>query len=600
MNFMKFDKIFDPQSSNADVFQNTAKKLCDNMVETGFNSLLFAYGQTGSGKTHTLLGTHTATDFEKGVLALTIEYLSNHPSGKVHNCTLSAIEVYGKGANKIQIIDLFSEPLEGKVMEMMQENSVKSSDGSNYFENDENNEENFSSNHSRSRKRSSSIIGGNVIKKDISNLNALIETIRNRGQHARTGKNPNSSRGHTAFVIEVHLEDGHQCNFLCLDLAGSEGKSAITPDFQKAVGQKTANIRIHEAAAINYGLGQIREILKEVGTKRGVKPTKGNGLRKLLWKYLQRKAQPLIHILFTLSPSTSNVKATRDTLRVAEVLANLKTHPMRFERNKPSKIVVEDLRRKTRELELIIIHLRQQIQELDEENKTFRAREREMSSDDFDMDSDEFKELGDAKTKYHQDVNAIQYNVSDLEIQRDNLILERDAISGMLQDQWGDEESNEDLREELAMFTTEIGVLDVNIIKFGVALARTVVKVMSPSISMEASHLETFKSIQGVGSSDFVDMSFGDRDRMQHLMAENERLKEENSMMAAESNAERRHLIAEIEHLREELANFHIDREEKKSLSVAAQLDGLREALLNQAQHQDARQSRSCCPCVVL
>ncbi|VDP08697.1 unnamed protein product, partial [Soboliphyme baturini] len=50
-----FDRIFTPESSNEEVFDNTTKPILDKFLG-GFNCSVFAYGSTGSGKTHTMLG----------------------------------------------------------------------------------------------------------------------------------------------------------------------------------------------------------------------------------------------------------------------------------------------------------------------------------------------------------------------------------------------------------------------------------------------------------------------------------------------------------------------------------------------------------------
>jgi len=50
----KFDKIFTPQASNAQVFNTVGGPLVD-AVFSGFNGTLMAYGQTGTGKTHTMM-----------------------------------------------------------------------------------------------------------------------------------------------------------------------------------------------------------------------------------------------------------------------------------------------------------------------------------------------------------------------------------------------------------------------------------------------------------------------------------------------------------------------------------------------------------------
>ena len=87
------------------------------------------------------------------------------------------------------------------------------------------------------------------IKKEVTkttDVGKLITQAQSAAHYAPTGKNPQSSRGHTAFIIEVQMTDGHRCDFVCLDLAGSEGITAITPDFIKKVGEATAKVRLME------------------------------------------------------------------------------------------------------------------------------------------------------------------------------------------------------------------------------------------------------------------------------------------------------------------------------------------------------------------
>lgn len=82
---MTINDVFDCETENEDVFNGTVKKLCANMIETGFDSLLFAYGPAGSSKTFTLLGNpHPCIcNGIKGGLQHAIDYLLNQPSQKV-------------------------------------------------------------------------------------------------------------------------------------------------------------------------------------------------------------------------------------------------------------------------------------------------------------------------------------------------------------------------------------------------------------------------------------------------------------------------------------------------------------------------------------
>lgn len=48
-----FDRVFDDNATQADVFEATTKSLLDSVLQ-GYNATVFAYGATGCGKTHTI------------------------------------------------------------------------------------------------------------------------------------------------------------------------------------------------------------------------------------------------------------------------------------------------------------------------------------------------------------------------------------------------------------------------------------------------------------------------------------------------------------------------------------------------------------------
>lgn len=50
-----FDRIFDSESTQSEVFENAAKDIVGKFIE-GYNGTIFAYGQTGCGKTYTIEG----------------------------------------------------------------------------------------------------------------------------------------------------------------------------------------------------------------------------------------------------------------------------------------------------------------------------------------------------------------------------------------------------------------------------------------------------------------------------------------------------------------------------------------------------------------
>lgn len=54
-NKFNFDRVFDMQSNQKEVYDLCARPIIDSVLE-GFNGTIFAYGQTSSGKTHTMQG----------------------------------------------------------------------------------------------------------------------------------------------------------------------------------------------------------------------------------------------------------------------------------------------------------------------------------------------------------------------------------------------------------------------------------------------------------------------------------------------------------------------------------------------------------------
>lgn len=410
MQFMKFDKVFDRHEKNLDVFNGTAKGLCDNMIQTGFNALLIAYGQTGSGKTHTLLGSKKRGIH--GILGLAVDYLLNHDSKKVVSATMSVLEVYGIKQEKVEMFDLF-------------------------------NRENINDDWDEKQGKST-LTAETVVRNEINgNILELIDLAQSAAHYAPTGKNPHSSRGHTAFVIEVTMSDGHRCDFVCLDLAGSEGMTAITPEFTKKVGQKTAHIRLMEGGAINFGLQQLQKILKQVGSKDGVSKVQGSGLRRLLHPFLQKNKSPMVEVLFTLSPSTTNINSTRSTFRVATTTANLQIIPVKVEKKKTHQQIIAELKKTVRNQEWEIEKLKKELT---------LYKDKEVSSD----------EVSNVQVTFDSD---------DLKSQQSNLFQLKRQLTQKVQNLGGlpnkmtadQHELLSELKEELNEIDEEIEELDQNI-----------------------------------------------------------------------------------------------------------------------------------------
>lgn len=108
-----FDRVFDDTTSQADIYESTAKPLLDNVLD-GYNATVFAYGATGCGKTHTitcvlfwkydvtnkLLTSSRGSPSDPGIIFLTMqelfEKINERSEEKVTEVTLSYLEIYNE------------------------------------------------------------------------------------------------------------------------------------------------------------------------------------------------------------------------------------------------------------------------------------------------------------------------------------------------------------------------------------------------------------------------------------------------------------------------------------------------------------------------
>eukprot|EP00798_Chlamydomonas_sp_ICE-L_P021065 gene21065-27945_t len=86
----KFDKVFGPDKSTAQLFTHHVKPVVDSALQ-GFNCTVFGYGQTGSGKTYTLFG----PTMEDGVIGLAMVHIY-----KLRDLLVAGLSPQGQAALK--------------------------------------------------------------------------------------------------------------------------------------------------------------------------------------------------------------------------------------------------------------------------------------------------------------------------------------------------------------------------------------------------------------------------------------------------------------------------------------------------------------------
>lgn len=93
----KFEKIFEQNCLQEDVFESVAEPVIDNVIN-GYNGTIFAYGQTGSGKTFTITG-GPEKYADRGIIPRTISYFFDMFAKKpefMFSMHISYLELYNE------------------------------------------------------------------------------------------------------------------------------------------------------------------------------------------------------------------------------------------------------------------------------------------------------------------------------------------------------------------------------------------------------------------------------------------------------------------------------------------------------------------------
>lgn len=285
-----FDRIFDENALQQDVYEATTRPLLDNVLD-GYNATVFAYGATGCGKTHTISGTPS----QPGIIYLTMQELFERVgelSGeKVTEISLSYLEIYNE-----TIRDLLSTTGFTKGGLMLREDS----------------------------NQAVSVAG--LSSHSPKNVEEVMEMIV-QGNTARTMSpteaNATSSRSHAVLQINIaqkdrnaSVEEPHTMATLSIiDLAGSERASAT----------KNRGERLLEGANINKSLLALGSCINALCDKRKTNhiPYRNSKLTRLLKFSLGGNCKTVM--IVCVSPSSEHFDETQNTLRYANRAKNIQT-----------------------------------------------------------------------------------------------------------------------------------------------------------------------------------------------------------------------------------------------------------------------------------
>ncbi|KAL8689291.1 MAG: hypothetical protein Q9224_004671, partial [Gallowayella concinna] len=272
-----FDRVFDTQSRQADVFDFSIRSTVDDILN-GYNGTVFAYGQTGAGKSYTMMGADIDDEEQRGIRPRIVEEMFAsilRSSGNIeYTVRVSYMEIY---------------------MERIRDLLVPQNDNLPVHE-----------------EKSRGVYVKGLLEIYVSSVQEVFEVMRRGGlarATAATNMNQESSRSHSIFVITItqkNVETGSAKSgqLFLVDLAGSEkvGKTG-------ASGQT-----LEEAKKINKSLSALGMVINSLTDGKSTHiPYRDSKLTRILQESLGGNSRTTL--IINCSPSSYNDAETISTLR---------------------------------------------------------------------------------------------------------------------------------------------------------------------------------------------------------------------------------------------------------------------------------------------
>lgn len=350
-----FDNVFDGDSSQLDLYVDTARPIVEKVLE-GYNGTILAYGQTGTGKTYTMSGNPESPQ-TKGIIPNAFAHIFGHIAKAKENqkflVRVSYMEIYNE-----EVRDLLGKDVTKSL-------EVKERPDIGVFVKD---------------------LSGYVVHNadDLENIMKLGNKNRVVGA---TKMNSESSRSHAIFSITIErselTETGQQHvrmgKLQLVDLAGSERQSKT-----QASGQ-----RLKEATKINLSLSVLGNVISAlVDGKSAHIPYRNSKLTRLLQDSLGGNSKTVM--CATISPADTNYMETISTLRYASRAKNIQN---RMHINEEPKDAL--LRHFQEEIE----RLRKQLEEGYEEEPQEEEEEVEDEEDEEEIEAEVLAETQNQMTE---------------------------------------------------------------------------------------------------------------------------------------------------------------------------------------------------------
>ncbi|XP_066591336.1 kinesin-like protein KIF3A [Prorops nasuta] len=284
-----FDAVFDTNSTQVDIYNETARPIVDKVLQ-GYNGTIFAYGQTGTGKTYTMSGSKTSPQL-RGIIPNTFAHIFGHIAKADENQKFLVRATYLEIYNE-EVRDLLGKDQNTRL-------EVKERPDIGVFVKD---------------------LSGYVVN-NADDLDRIMSLGNKNRVVGATAMNVSSSRSHAIFTITVESsklgEDGEQHvkmgKLHLVDLAGSERQSKT----------KASGVRLREATKINLSLSTLGNVISAlVDGQSSHVPYRNSKLTRLLQDSLGGNSKTLM--CANISPADINYDETISSLRYANRAKNIK------------------------------------------------------------------------------------------------------------------------------------------------------------------------------------------------------------------------------------------------------------------------------------
>ena len=412
----QYDYIAGENSTQNEIFENCAKKICDYSLE-GYNGTIFAYGQTGSGKTHTLFGPKFSLN--------NINKLSNYEEFINEKKTNDNSNNYNLDLNDegIGLIPRIIYYLFNKTKNNNLNNSYTFRISYLEIYNEKLND--LLNPQSKNLKIEKDMVVGLrkfLINSPQEGLKYVIQGTKLR-QIAHTKMNKESSRSHAVISIyienSIKIENGIKIKknvFHIIDLAGSEriNKTGV-------IGKKA-----REAGSINKSLYFLKWVIENIIKIENQIPYRNSKLTFFLKESLGGNSKT--SIIGNISPSDSNNSETISTLEFAICAKNIENKAIIKEElinfNKANILEIKKLKDKYNEIFKENEMLKQQInndiekmsKEMEQKNLEIDSKNEEIIKlkdkiQKYELDIFELKEKNNEKNKIFEILNEELYNI---------------------------------------------------------------------------------------------------------------------------------------------------------------------------------------------